>query len=122
MTDMEPAENLPDDPGQVSAERIRNLCDSINALVDEKHALMAANDRLANELKACIAEKGELQKHARLFEVTWGLPAPKDQERISVSARDYTDALVQLKRLSGMGLQENRPGFFQELAERRKKD
>jgi hypothetical protein len=50
----------------VATKQIKNLCDSINALVDEKHALMAANDRLANELKACIAEKGELQKQLAL--------------------------------------------------------
>ena len=49
-----------------ATKQIKNLCDSINALVDEKHALMAANDRLANELKACIAEKGELQKQLAL--------------------------------------------------------
>jgi hypothetical protein len=46
--------------------QVRNLKDNINALVDEKHALVAANERLATELKACIAEKGELQKQLAL--------------------------------------------------------
>jgi hypothetical protein len=40
----------------------KNLCDSITRLVDEKAELAAANTRLAGELKAVIAEKGELQK------------------------------------------------------------
>lgn len=47
----------------------RNLCDSIAKLVDEKadlqksvEALSAANVRLADELKAVIAEKETLRK------------------------------------------------------------
>ena len=50
----------------VATKQIKNLCDSINALVDEKHKLMTVNDRMARELKACIAEKGELQKQLAL--------------------------------------------------------
>lgn len=49
-----------------AAEKIANLCDNISRLVDEKAELTAANERLAVELKACIAEKGELQKQLRL--------------------------------------------------------
>jgi hypothetical protein len=94
-----------------SDQKIKNLCDNISALVDEKADMAAliksigrekdqlvlelkarlgekaeltqANERLANELRSCIAEKGELQK--------------------------------QLAAKSGMGIQENDSALFTEL-------
>ena len=64
--------------------RLDILTDNVNALVDEKAELSAANMRLAEQLKAVIAEKGELEQ--------------------------------KLKRLDGMGVQQNNPEAFSQLA------
>jgi hypothetical protein len=78
---------MTDEEFVAATEKIQRLCDTISKLVDEKadmaaliktigaekdqlvleyKACLGSNARLATELRACIAEKGELQKQLAL--------------------------------------------------------